>query len=223
MPRIARIAPGGIIYHVLNRGVGRTKLFRRRLDYLAFQRCVVGMAQAESMRVLAYCLMPNHWHLLLWPAHDGDLARFMMRLTNQHVRRWLSAHDQVGSGHLYQGRYKSFAMQDDDHLINVARYVERNAVRAHLAERAELWPWSSVGQGLLQEELRLPLAPWPMKRRADYPDRLNEPQNPAEEAAIQLSIRTGRPYGGERWFKRWIEPLGWREPARPGRRAKALV
>jgi hypothetical protein len=108
-------------------------------------------------------------------------------------------------------------------LINVARYVERNAVRAHLAERAELWPWSSVGQGLLQEELRLPLAPWPMKRRADYPDRLNEPQNPAEEAAIQLSIRTGRPYGGERWFKRWIEPLGWREPARPGRRAKALV
>ena len=87
---------------------------------------------AMPMRVLGYCVMPNHWHPMLWPAKDGELARFMMRLTNTHVRRWLTAPDPIGSGHLYQGRYKSFAMQDDDHLATVARYIERNARRANL-------------------------------------------------------------------------------------------
>ena len=199
---------------------GKTKLFRRRLDYEAFQRCLVETAQAEQMRVLAFCIMPNHWHLLLWPENDGELARFMMRLTNKHVRQWLTAHDQVGSGHLYQGRYKSFAMQGDDHLANVARYIERNALRAKLIERAELWPWSGVGQSLLEEKLRLPLAPWPIPRRKDWTDWLNLPQISAEEAAIQRSIKTGHPYGSDAWIKRKMNALGWREPGKPGRKKK---
>ena len=149
MPRKSRVAPGGFIYHVLNRGVGKTKLFRSRKDYEAFQRCLIHTSQNAPMRVLGYCVMPNHWHLLLWPAKHGDLARFMMRLTNTHVRRWLTAHQQVGSGHLYQGRYKSFAVQDDDHLTTVDRYVQRNALRANLVARAEQWPWSGVGQSQL--------------------------------------------------------------------------
>jgi REP element-mobilizing transposase RayT len=96
MPRTARIAPGGIIYHVLNRGVGRTTLFRSRKDYQAFQRCMIQTLEAVPMRILGYCIMPNHFHLILWPKKDGDLARFMMRLTNMHVRRWLTFHEQVG-------------------------------------------------------------------------------------------------------------------------------
>jgi putative transposase len=144
----------------------------------------------------------------------------MMRLTNKHVRRWLTAHDQVGSGHLYQGRYKSFAMQDDEHLANVARYIERNALRAKLVERAELWPWSGAGQTLLKEELRLPLTPWPISRRSDWIDWLNLPQTAAEEAAIQRSMRTGQPYGSDGWIKRRLGALGWRNPGKAGRKRK---
>jgi putative transposase len=220
MPRVGRIAPGGIIHHVMNRAVMRSKLFRSRLDYEAFQCCLIQVVESERMRVLGYCVMPNHWHLLLWPRENGDLARFMMRLTNMHVRRWLTAHDQVGTGHLYQGRYKSFAMQDDDHFSTVARYIERNALRAKLVKRAELWPWSGVGQSLLKPELRLALAPWPVQRRADWIEWLNLPQTAAEEASIERSITTAHPYGTDIWIKRTMKALGWREPAKPGRPPK---
>ena len=136
MPRTARLAPGGIIHRVLSRGVGKTKLFGSQKDYAAFQRCLIEAQQIVPMRVLGYCIMPNHWHLLLWPQEDGELARRMMWLTNTHMRRWLTAHQQVGSGHLYQGRYKSFAMQDDEHFWTVDRYIARNAVRAKMVELA---------------------------------------------------------------------------------------
>jgi putative transposase len=214
------VAPGGIIYHVLNRGVGRTRLFRGRKDYQAFQRCLAEAVEKIPMRVLAYSVMPNHWHLLLWPAEDGELGRFMMQLTNTHVRRWLTAHEQVGTGHLYQGRYKSFAMQNDEHLSTVDRYVARNAVRAHLAERAELWPWSSVGQSSLPAALQVPLSDMPGKRRKDWIDWVNQPQTAAEEEAVRRSIKENRPYGSERWILRNMDRLGWREPGKPGRPMK---
>jgi putative transposase len=220
MPRTARIAPGGIIFHVLNRGVGRGKLFRTRKDYEAFQRCLLEAQEKVPMRVLGYCVMPNHWHLLLWPARDGELARFMMRLTNTHVRRWLTAHDQVGSGHLYQGRYKSFAAQSDEHLSTVDRYIARNALRSKLSKRAELWPWSSIGQAVLAAELQVPLSEMPGKRRKDWIDWVNQPQTAAEEAAIRRSIEEGRPYGTDRWIARTMGRLGWREPGKPGRPRK---
>jgi putative transposase len=123
MPRTARVAPGGVVYHVLNRAVGRATLFRSRRDYEAFQRCLVDTLEAMPTRVLSYCIMPNHWHLVLWPERDGDLARFMLRLTITHVRRWLIFRQQVGTGHLYQGRYKSFPVQNDAHLSAVCRYA----------------------------------------------------------------------------------------------------
>jgi putative transposase len=217
MPRTARIAPGGIIHHVLNRGVGKTRVFRSPKDHEAFQRCLLQTLDAVPMRILGYCVMPTHWHLLLWPRKDGELARFMMRLTNMHVRRWLTAHDQVGSGHLYQGRYKSFSMQADDHLSTVARYIERNALRAKLVRRAEQWPWSGVGQCLLPVGLRVPLSNWPIKRRPDWLEWLNAPQTAAEEAAINQSIREGRPYGSAAWMSTSMKRLGWQEPKKPGR------
>jgi putative transposase len=225
MPRTARLAPGGIIYHVLNRSVGaggrRTTLFGTRKDYAAFQRCLIEALDAvPGMRVLGYCIMPNHFHLLLWPRYGGDLARFMMRLTNTHVRRWLTFHEEVGRGHLYQGRYKSFPMEDDQHLLIVDRYVHRNALRAGLVSRAELWPWSGVGQELLEESLRVPLCELPIPRGPDWLAWLNQPQTAAEEDAVRACIRQGRPFGGERWLKRTMSRVGWREPAKPGRPRK---
>ena len=88
MPRTARVAPGGMVFHVLNRGVGRMQLFDKAGDFQAFERVLEETCHDTPMRICAYALMPNHWHLLLWPQHDGDLASFMQRLTITHVRRW---------------------------------------------------------------------------------------------------------------------------------------
>src|SRR6185437_14936319 len=176
MPRTARIAPGGIIYHVLNRGVGKSTLFRSRRDFEAFQRCLVRTLDVAPMRVLAYCVMSNHWHLVLWPRNDGELAKFMLRLTITHARRWLIHRQQVGTGHLYQGRYKSFATQDGPHLSTVCRYVERNALRAGLVKSSGDWPWSSGGQAQLPAELQVVLEKHPAMSRADWRAWVDRPQ-----------------------------------------------
>jgi putative transposase len=126
-----------MVFHVLNRANNRDEMLERDEDYLAFLRVLGDTLQKKPMRILAYCLMPNHWHLLLWPERDNDLGNFMQALTTTHVRRWRLHRRTVGEGHLYQGTYKSFAVQDNDHFYTVGRYVERNALRANLVQRAE--------------------------------------------------------------------------------------
>jgi putative transposase len=164
MPRQARVAPGGLIYHVLNRGAGRQMLFEDDADYAAFLRAMDDVLRDDPIRVLGYCLMGNHWHLVLWPQRDGQLARFMQRLTITHVRRWTEHRHRVGWGSVYQGRFKSFPVQDDAHLTTVLRYVERNPLRAKLVPRAESWRWSSLGQLTLPVDdpslPTIPIAPW---------------------------------------------------------------
>ncbi|HEX5106647.1 MAG TPA: transposase, partial [Pirellulaceae bacterium] len=115
MPRTARVAPGGYVFHVLNRGNDRRTLFEADGDYLAFLRVLNETAERIPLRILAWCLMPNHWHLVLWPKEDGQLGDFMQRLTTTHVRRWHLYRHSVGCGHLYQGTYKSFPVEQDDH------------------------------------------------------------------------------------------------------------
>jgi len=137
MPRVARVAPGGYVFHVLNRGNERRTIFEADGDYLAFLRVMAETAERVPVRILAWCLMPNHWHLLLWPKQDGELGQFMQRLTTTHVRRWRLFRQSVGHGHLYQGTYKSFPVDEDDHFYTVCRYVERNPLRAKLVRRAE--------------------------------------------------------------------------------------
>src|SRR5687768_12062824 len=111
MPRVARIAPGGMVFHVLNRGNGGMKLFRSAADYAAFLNVLADVQHHVPTRLLAYCLMPNHWHLVLWPSEDGELGRFMQRLTVTHVRRWHENRRTAGYGHVYQGTYKSFPVE----------------------------------------------------------------------------------------------------------------
>ncbi len=217
MPRTARIAPGGGIYHVLNRGVGKMTLFRGKRDHEAFQRCLLLAMNAVPMRVLAYCVMSNHWHLVLWPRRDGDLAKFMLRLTISHVRRWSIHRGEVGTGHVYQGRYKSFGVQEDDHLANLCRYVERNPVRAGLAASCVDWAWSSAGQAKLGPALSIPLEDLPIKRRSDWVQWVDRPQTAAEEAALLKCIRENRPYGSDEWLAKMKKDLGWREPLPRGR------
>src|SRR5688500_11010457 len=116
MPRTARNAPRGVVYHVLNRANGRLRLFKNDGDFLAFQRVLIEAHQRTPIRILDWCIMSNHWHLALYPKHDGELTEFIRWLTLTHTQRWKQAHDAVGLGHLYQGRFKSFPIEQDEHL-----------------------------------------------------------------------------------------------------------
>ncbi len=202
---------------MLNRGVGKMRLFRGKQDHEAFQRCLRETLELLPMRVLGYCVMSNHWHLVLWPQGDGDLAKFMLRLTISHVRRWLIHRGEVGTGHVYQGRYKSFPVQDDDHLATLCRYVERNPLRANLVKSCVDWPWSSAGQLALPEQLKIPITKLPIPRRKDWVPWVDQPQTAAEEAALSRCITESRPYGSERWLEKVKKTHGWREPLKRGR------
>src|SRR5688572_18072309 len=134
MSRPLRNAPGGLVYHVLNRSIERMRIFREDADYAQFERALMAATAHVDMRLLAYCVMPNHWHLVLWPRRDGDLSRFMARLTHRHAIGWREARGSLGVGHVYQGRFKSIPVQSDSHLLTLCRYVERNPLRAGLVE-----------------------------------------------------------------------------------------
>src|SRR5689334_20812986 len=142
MARSLRNTPGGFVYHVLNRAVGRADLFKSDGDFAAFEKVLGEAVKRFDIRLLAYCVMSNHWHLVLWPAEDRQLSRFMQWLTVTHMRRWHANHKTTGSGPLYQGRFKSFPVQSDEHLLIVIRYVERNPLRAGMTRRAENWRWT---------------------------------------------------------------------------------
>ena len=141
MPRAARQLVDGGIYHLINRGNGQQRVFHKDRDYLAFTDLLADMSDRYAVEVLAWCLMSNHYHLVVRPQIATDLSRGMHWFQTTHVRRY---HRHYGSsGHLWQGRYKSFAIEDSDQLLAVIRYVEANPVRANMVNSATGWPWSS--------------------------------------------------------------------------------
>jgi putative transposase len=169
MPRSARHTPGGYVYHALNRATARLKLFRKAADYSAFLRVLDEALERHPVRVLSYCVMPTHWHIVLWPAGDGALTAFLRWLTLTHSVRWHKHYHSSGSGHVYQNRFKAFAVAEDDHLLTVLRYVERNPLRAGLVRRAEDWPWSSLACRLAADEVAVRrLHPGPVALPADW-------------------------------------------------------
>src|SRR6516162_7631726 len=144
MPRRLRGSDAGYAFHVLNRAVGRATLFRKAADYAAFEQILRQGWEGFGIGVLSFLLMPNHWHLVVQPQQDGALSTYLQWLTVTHVRRWHAHHHTAGTGPLYEGRFRSFPVQEDDHFFTVCRYVERNPLRAKLVTRAEQWRWSSL-------------------------------------------------------------------------------
>src|SRR5262245_46989162 len=142
MPRRAIKGSAGYIFHVMNRGVQRRRLFDSPADYEAFMTCLTEVQQRIPLRLFSYCVMPNHFHLVVWPTADGELANFMRILTGTHSKRWHAFRGTSGTGAVYQGRYKAFPIQTDPHFLTVCRYVERNPIRAGLSATAASWPWS---------------------------------------------------------------------------------
>jgi REP-associated tyrosine transposase len=209
MPRHARAAPGGYVYHALNRAVARLPLFQEDGDYEAFERVLVEAMEKHPIRLLAYCLMPNHWHFVLWPAKEGEMTAFLRWLTHTHTQRWHAHYGTAGTGHLYQGRFKSFPIEVDDHLYTVLRYVERNALRANLTARAERWRWCSLAHRNNSEAdpIRALLHSWPVPLPRDWTARVQRPETAAELEALRRAIQRGQPFGSEAWQERTAKKL----------------
>jgi putative transposase len=163
------------------------------------------------MRLLAYVVLPNHWHLVVWPQTDGEWSVYVQRLTVTHVRRWHANHHTGGTGPVYQGRFKSFPVQEDDHFFTVCRYVERNPLRANLVARAESWRWSSLWHRFHHTGVPW-LSAWPLPLPDSWLQHVNGAETESELAALRSSVVRGAPFGEPTWQQRTALLWAWKPP-----------
>jgi putative transposase len=205
MPRPPRLIFADQCYHILNRANRRAEIFHESADYSAFISLMGRAQERVELPILAACLMPNHVHLVVRPTIDHDVARWTRWLFTTHVRHY---HEKYGTtGRLWQGRYKSFLIQDDHYLLTVLRYVERNALRAKLVSRAEEWRWGSLNWRVAR------VAPFslttpPIELPGYWPEFVNQPQTAAEVEAIRTSVNRQRPFGDPDWVERRARDSG---------------
>jgi len=211
MPRTARASRANYCYHVLNRGNARSQVFHKPDDYACFVGLIEAATRRRPMRVLAYCLMPNHFHIVLWPPTDGALGPWMQWLMTSQVRRHHRHYH--SSGHIWQGRFKAFPIEEDDHLRVVLRYVERNPLRAALVERAEAWPWSSLAPPPAGQAAWLD--PGPAPRGEGWIEAVNGVEADDEIRLLRRSVERGTPYGSQAWTARTAATLGLQSAIRP--------
>jgi len=193
-------------------------------DFVAFERVHEEVVARTGTRVLSRCLMRNHWHLFVWPQEDHDPSGFVGWLTLTHTQRWRVHRKSLGSGHLYQGRFKSFSVQDDDHFLPVCGYVERNALRANVVKRADHWRWGSLCRWYsgtaAEKEL---VSAWPLRRNAGWLEHVNPPETDAELAVVRRSVNRGSPPGNETWATTATQKLGLEINTSPRGRPKSRI
>ena len=205
MPRNARVDVGGEVYHIINRANGRLQIFDTDEDYQLFEHLLLETKELLDMRILAYELMPNHWHLILYPKNDGDLGAFMHRLSNAHTRKVHARTNTNGSGHLYQGRYKSFLVGSENYVLAVIKYTERNAVRAKLVRLCEEWQWGSAWRriyGTAQQKKLLDQIP--VQLPDDYAKWINTAEKLDDLDMIRISTNKSVPYGKGQWVEEMV-------------------
>lgn len=221
MARTARSIQAGLVYHVLNRANGRMWLFHKDEDFAAFQKVLAEGLERYPVDLLTYCLMGNHWHLVVRPRSDRALGQLMGWVGVTHVRRHHEHYHTRGGGHLYQGRFKSFPVQNDSHFLTVCRYVEANAVRACLVQRAEEWAWGGL---YTRRQGRKPfvLSDWPVDRPREWTALVNEAIGKEALDGLRTSVNRGRPWGESAWTQQTAQRLGLeftlRNPGRPAKR-----
>jgi putative transposase len=143
--------------------------------------------------------MPNHWHFVVQPQTDTQVTEFFRWMTHTHTMRWHAHYHTEGTGHLYQGRFKTFPIEEDEHLLAVLRYVERNALRANLVEQAEDWKYGSLWRAMNVTDDSI-VSRWPIPRPRTWRAMVNRPQNERELKAIRKCVKKGCPYGADRYL-----------------------
>ncbi|KKW47981.1 hypothetical protein A2766_02635 [Candidatus Kaiserbacteria bacterium RIFCSPHIGHO2_01_FULL_58_22] len=221
MGRVARTDIGNHVYHVINRAVGRFQIFNGDEDYRMFQEMLLEAKEMVDMRILSFSLMPNHWHLQLYPENDGDMGEFMHWITNAHTRRVHALTETIGTGPLYQGRYKSFLIQKDEHLLAVLKYIERNPVRAKMVKTPEKWRWGSAQVRLFgSPKMKKILSESPVPLPRNYQKWIREPDKEDDLEEIRGSAQRGTPLGRSTWVENMINQYSLQATARrPGRPA----
>jgi putative transposase len=214
MPRRSRNSAGGYIYHVANWSESGEPVFPSAFEYRQFESILGEMQERVNIRLLAYCLLPDRWQLLLWPRKDGDLSEFMRLLCVTQVQRLRSSQGTVGVGRLYKSRFKSFPVQNGTPLLSVCRYVEALALRAKKTRKAENWKWCSLWRRL-HGSGDIALAQWPVARPKNWTALLNRPFDVNELAALDHSLLRDTPYGDPRWQKATAARLGLESTMRP--------
>jgi len=221
MPRGPRHMPAGLAYHVLNRTNGRLPIFAAEREARRFVRTLAeAVERTPEAGLVAWCLMPNHWHLVFYPSEDDVVQRLVHWLTLTQTQRHRAAHGSAGDGHLYQGRYRSFPIATDEHLSTVLRYVERNPLRAGLVGSAGDWPWSSLADHPGSTQADWPtIAPSPVPRPPNWRSFVDQPLTAAEEADTLTRLRTatqrGKPFGPAGWVRSVAERLDLAATLRP--------
>ncbi|QDV47326.1 Transposase IS200 like protein [Stieleria neptunia] len=216
MSRAPRADEAGGLYHALNRGNLRAPIFHKDADYVAFEKLLGEGLERYQVQLFAYQLMPNHYHLVLRPSVDGEMSRFMKWIGGTHTMRYHAHYGSGGTGHIYQQRFKSFPIQDDDHFLTVCRYVERNARRAKIVKRAEDWRWGSLWRWLAKPAPTPNLlSPWPMPRVRGWTDWVNQPLGEEELTQVRRSAHRGSPLGDEAWVESIARRLNLESTMRP--------
>lgn len=205
MPRTARAIVANHCYHLINRGNNKLTRFHDRADYLAFLWLICEAQDHVYLPILGACLMPNHIHLVVRPRADDDVARWTHWLFTTHARRYHKKYE--STGRVWQGRFKAFVMQHDRHYLTVLRYVEQNALRARLVNRAEDWEWSSLRwRSYGTAPVALTESPLPLPR--NWVEYVNQPQTAAELEAIRKCVNRQAPFGDDDWAAMKAAELG---------------
>jgi putative transposase len=219
MPRQRRIAPDGFVHHVINRGDHRETIFRKPQDFRAFLAVTAEAATRIPMRILAYCVMRNHFHLVLWPYHGHELSAYMQLLMNRHLRRYLVHYPPPSPGHVYQGRYLNSLVQASADLLRLMRYVEANPVAAGIVPRAELYKWSSASRHA-RDPGRPILHEGPLPKPADWLDLVNTRLAPDLHARIRKAVQRGAPVGDAHWMQQVVTTYGLEHTVRDAGRPR---
>ena len=219
MARLARVVVPGYPHHITQRGNRRLPTFYSDADYEAYLALLAEQCAAHGVRIWAWCLMPNHVHLIAVPEWAEGLAPAVGRA---HWRYTRHVNFREGwRGHLWQGRFASCPM-DAAHTLAAARYVERNPVRAGLVKRAWQWPWSSAAAHVAGTGDALIAPGGPLAAEVtDWPDFLRTADDEATLETLRRHARTGRPLGDAGFIARLEADLGRRLRRRkPGPKAK---
>ena len=190
-------------------------MFRTRSEYEAFERMMIEAQEKRPTRILGWCLMKRHWHIVIWPRKDGELASFVRWLSHTHAVRCRAARGTRGDGRLYQGRFRSFPVERSE-AWSLLRFVERSAKSGGMVKRAEQWRWGSLWarrhpEAECHKLLSSALAPTPR----EWVRRVNAAVSEKDLARFQLSVQRSRPFGGERWQVNICRKWGLEHTMRP--------